>query len=219
MKFQYRPTLVLGLAVTSVAIGLRCRPAEGSTTKPAANPSSTQAAHTSTTTHKPAVRTAHHRRAASSKAGTSKAKSVSAHKTPIAARRGKGRKAKPRRSTAYTRLARMQMDPGRVESIQQALIDAGEFHGTPTGQWDSATRDAMAHYQAANGFGVTGLPDAKSLMKLGLGPHPLPPELNKAPAAVTQPNTPSASATPGPAPQTDKPASDPATPSTTPPEQ
>jgi Putative peptidoglycan binding domain len=88
-------------------------------------------------------------------------------------------KAVAQRSTAYTRLAHMQMDPARVENIQQALIDAGDLHGTPTGRWDAATREAMARYQTANGFGVTGLPDAKSLMKLGLGPHPLPAQLDK----------------------------------------
>jgi Putative peptidoglycan binding domain len=92
-------------------------------------------------------------------------------------------KAVAKRSTAYTRLARMQMDPARVENIQQALIGAGELHGAPTGRWDEATREAMARYQTANGFGATGLPDAKSLMKLGLGPHPLPPQLDKSKAS------------------------------------
>jgi peptidoglycan hydrolase-like protein with peptidoglycan-binding domain len=105
----------------------------------------------------------------------------------------------------------MQMDPGRVESIQQALISAGAFHGSPTGRWDSETHDAMARYQAANGFGVTGLPDAKSLMKLGLGPHPLPPALNKSQAPGAEPE-----AAPGnvPPPGADSPASVPAPPST-----
>jgi hypothetical protein len=32
----------------------------------------------------------------------------------------------------------------------------------------------MQQYQQANGFGSTGLPDSRSLMKMGLGPHPLP---------------------------------------------
>lgn len=93
-----------------------------------------------------------------------------------------------RRPNAYQRLAKMQMDPGRVESIQRALSEAGVYQGSPTGQWDSETRDAMARYQAQNGFGVTGLPDAKSLMKLGLGPHPLPAELDKKRASNIQPS-------------------------------
>lgn len=36
----------------------------------------------------------------------------------------------------------------------------------------------MRLYQQKNGFQATGLPDAKSLMKMGLGPHPLPPQLD-----------------------------------------
>lgn len=87
-------------------------------------------------------------------------------------------KAARRPSTVHDRLAHMQVAPERVEQIQQALITAGDLHGTPTGLWDAETRDAMSRYQAENGFGVTGLPDAKSLMKLGLGPHPLPESLN-----------------------------------------
>jgi peptidoglycan hydrolase-like protein with peptidoglycan-binding domain len=90
----------------------------------------------------------------------------------------------------------MQMDPGRVENIQQALINAGELHGTPTGRWDAATRDAMARYQTANGFGATGLPDAKSLMKLGLGPHPLPAQLDKNKTPPASPSTGDAAAVP-----------------------
>jgi hypothetical protein len=36
----------------------------------------------------------------------------------------------------------------------------------------------MRRYQADRGFPVTGLPEAKSLMKLGLGPHALPEALD-----------------------------------------
>lgn len=215
MKFHHRPAFVLSLAVISVVIGLRCRPAEASTTKPAAKHPPAHSAHTSATKHKAGIQAVHHRRVSSSKAETTKARPFGAHKASVVARRGKGRKAKPRRSTAYTRLARMQMDPARVESIQQALISAGEFHGEPTGQWDSATRGAMARYQAANGFGVTGLPDAKSLMKLGLGPHPLPPELNAtraAPASHPDASPASAMSDQSVAPS-DKPAPTPADPS------
>ena len=71
----------------------------------------------------------------------------------------------------------MRLGSGRVGEIQSALAHAGYYQGEPTGSWDDRTRDAMRHYQTANGFGATGLPDAKSIMKLGLGPHPLPEEL------------------------------------------
>lgn len=143
------------------------------------------------TVHSTVSRSAHKRTRPKSAATSS------TRKTPASARKGKRRAAhaKPVRSTAYTRLARMQMDPARVESIQQALIGAGAFHGSPSGRWDSETHDAMARYQAANGFGVTGLPDAKSLMKLGLGPHALPSELSKTPrtASPIDPATPATS--------------------------
>ena len=99
---------------------------------------------------------------------------------------------KSRRPNAYQRLAKMQIDPSRVQNIQRALSEAGAYHGSPTGQWDAETRDAMTRYQTQNGFGVTGLPDAKSLMKLGLGPHPLPAELDKRRAANLPPNPASA---------------------------
>ena len=74
----------------------------------------------------------------------------------------------------------MQPQPGRVEEIQEKLVEAGYLEGEPTGRWDEPTRLAMSRYQAANRFPVTGLPDAKSLMKMGLGPHPLPAALNRA---------------------------------------
>lgn len=103
--------------------------------------------------------------------------------------------AKRYRSTA--RYARREpateISPQRAEQIQEALVQAGDLHETPTGHWDTETREAMKQYQSSNGFQPTGLPDAKSLMKLGLGPHPLPADLD--PKAVTQPS--SANAQPG----------------------
>lgn len=68
------------------------------------------------------------------------------------------------------------MQPERVAEIQRALTQAAYLNQEPTGKWDDATRDAMRRYQADHGFPTTGLPEAKTLMKLGLGPHPLPPE-------------------------------------------
>lgn len=78
-----------------------------------------------------------------------------------------------RRITPHT-----EIQPGRAGQIQQALIEAGDLHGQPTGQWDAQTRAAMKLYQKQNGFATTGLPDAKSLMKMGLGPHPLPTQVD-----------------------------------------
>ncbi len=95
----------------------------------------------------------------------------------------------------------MRPDPGRIAEIQQALIREGYLKQEATGKWDDATRAAMRAFQQANGFQVTGLPEAKALMKLGLGPHPLPEEADpsvvgsarSAPPAATSSGTASAS--------------------------
>jgi peptidoglycan hydrolase-like protein with peptidoglycan-binding domain len=75
-----------------------------------------------------------------------------------------------------------------VKEIQEALVREGYLQGEPTGQWDSHTHDAMQRYQTVHGFPSSGLPEAKSLMKLGLGSHPLPPELDRGSARVAVPN-------------------------------
>ena len=80
-----------------------------------------------------------------------------------------------KRSPALRRQqAPLHPEPDRIQEIQQALAQAGYLNEQPNGRWDDQTRDAMRRYQTANGLPVTGLPEAKSLMKLGLGPHPLP---------------------------------------------
>lgn len=96
----------------------------------------------------------------------------------------KGKRRLPR--TSRQRLALLHLDPQRVDEIQQALIREGALSGPPTGVWDQTTKDAMRHYQAENGFAETGLPDAKSLMKLGLGPHPLPDDIQAGAASAGQ---------------------------------
>jgi peptidoglycan hydrolase-like protein with peptidoglycan-binding domain len=72
----------------------------------------------------------------------------------------------------------MRPEPERIQEIQQALVQAGYLNAQPNGRWDDQTREAMRRYQADHGFPVTGLPEAKSLMKLGLGPHPLPADVD-----------------------------------------
>ena len=81
------------------------------------------------------------------------------------------------------RLAHLHLEPARVEEIQRALMQAGYMDEEPGGQWDARTREAMRRFQADHGFPATGLPEAKSLMKLGLGPHALPAELDPSAAA------------------------------------
>jgi peptidoglycan hydrolase-like protein with peptidoglycan-binding domain len=72
----------------------------------------------------------------------------------------------------------LRPEPERIQEIQQALVQVGYLNALPNGRWDDQTREAMRRYQADHGFPVTGLPEAKSLMKLGLGPHPLPADLD-----------------------------------------
>jgi len=81
-------------------------------------------------------------------------------------------------AAARRRRSMMRPESERIGEIQQALVKSGYLSAEPSGRWDDQTREAMRRYQADNGFPVTGLPEAKSLMKLGLGPHPLPPELD-----------------------------------------
>ena len=113
------------------------------------------------------------------------------------------------------RRSMMRPESDRIGEIQQALVKSGYLSAEPTGRWDDQTREAMRRYQADNGFPVTGLPEAKSLMKLGLGPHPLPPDLdtsNVAKAGATgnaaaTSNAPAESPTPNPQPSSPPPAS------------
>lgn len=120
----------------------------------------------------------------SSKGQTSKA-NKSATKSHTASKHSKSKTTKSNANSNRSdqrRRAAMRPEPQRVQEIQRGLIEAGELHQEPTGRWDDSTRDAMKRYQQAHGFPVTGLPDAKSLMKMGLGAHPLPPDVETAAA-------------------------------------
>ena len=81
----------------------------------------------------------------------------------------------------------LRLAPERVQEIQQALIRDGYLEGDASGEWDTHTRDAMLRYQTMHGFPPTGLPEAKSLRMLGLGPLPLPPELDPGEVGVATP--------------------------------
>ncbi len=100
------------------------------------------------------------------------------------------KKRRYRREGSKTRLARLKLDPARASEIQQALIARGYLNQQPNGVWDDSTRSAMRRFQEEHQFPTTGLPEAKSLMKLGLGPHPLPDELDPAALARAQASPP-----------------------------
>lgn len=72
-----------------------------------------------------------------------------------------------------------KIDSQRARQIQEALIREHYLSGTASGIWDSATQEAMERYQADNGWQSKTSPDARALIKLGLGPdheHLLNPE-------------------------------------------
>ncbi|MGH9470293.1 MAG: peptidoglycan-binding domain-containing protein [Terriglobia bacterium] len=142
---------------------------------------------------KPARKTAQTHRSVKRSATASKT-----HRTSSVRHRRHSRTAHSRRYThrrsrrvPTRRAAGLEIPAARATEIQHALIQAGDLQGQPTGRWDTETRDAMKRYQQANGFATTGLPDAKSLMKMGLGPHPLPgdvdPMAQARPAAAPPP--------------------------------
>lgn len=110
------------------------------------------------------------------RSSTAKKPAVKSSKTPAPRKSSYSRR--PRSQPFRYRLARLKLQPERITEIQGALAQAGYLNQEPNGKWDDPTRDSMRRFQAANGFPSTGLPEAKSLMKLGLGPHPLPEELD-----------------------------------------
>jgi len=115
----------------------------------------------------------------------SSARAATVNKGTVSRRSSARRRVASRPVRSRQRLARLRLEPSRVKEIQQALGKAGYLKQEPSGNWDGVTRDAMRRYQADHGFPTTGMPEAKSLLKLGLGPHPLPPEVD--PTAQAQP--------------------------------
>ncbi len=62
------------------------------------------------------------------------------------------------------------IDPQRAAEIQAALIREHYLKGNATGAWDAQTQAAMQKFQADNGWQTKSTPDARALIKLGLGP-------------------------------------------------
>ena len=65
-----------------------------------------------------------------------------------------------------------EIDPQRASQIQAALIRENYMSGSPSGQWDSTTEQAMLKFQADHGWQTRLTPDSRALIKLGLGPNP-----------------------------------------------
>jgi hypothetical protein len=115
-------------------------------------------------------------------------------------------KSKKSRKSAANRHARGQqrIDPQRTLEIQEALIREHYLDGKPTGVWNDATQRAMQRFQADNNWQSKTTPDARALIKLGLGPdheHLLNPDS----AMTSQSQSPRSISTPASTPPTGKP--------------
>jgi hypothetical protein len=116
--------------------------------------------------------------------------STSPHSSSKSASTAAQSKSKRSRKSAASRRLRGQqkIDRQRALEIQEALIREHYLTGKPTGVWNDATQQAMQRYQSDNNWQSKTTPDARALIKLGLGPdhqHLLNPES----AMTSQPQT------------------------------
>ena len=116
--------------------------------------------------------------ASSSHASTSSHTKTKSTHTSAHSSTGKSKKSRKSASKGHTH-GQQKIDSKRTEEIQEALIREHYLDGKPTGVWNDATQQAMQKYQADNNWQSKTTPDARALIKLGLGPdhdHLLNPE-------------------------------------------
>lgn len=85
-------------------------------------------------------------------------------------RRSSGKSSRRRGRSARVR-GQQAIQPERVREIQEALIREHYLTGEPTGVWDAATKNALVKFQLDNGWQSKVVPDARALIRLGLGPN------------------------------------------------
>jgi hypothetical protein len=124
---------------------------------------------TTSTTVRP--KTATHTKSHTSAAGSS-ASHRSGGKTSASARKAgkKSRRNVSARSKGQQKKGQQKIDGERAQQIQTALIREHYMDGEPSGVWDDSTQQAMQRYQADHGWQSKTTPDARALIKLGLGP-------------------------------------------------
>ncbi|MDP9267740.1 MAG: peptidoglycan-binding protein [Acidobacteriota bacterium] len=71
---------------------------------------------------------------------------------------------------AWKRHGQQGIKEDRTRAIQSALIRERYLDGDVNGVWDTRTQAAMQRFQSDNGWQSKVLPDARALIKLGLGP-------------------------------------------------
>jgi Putative peptidoglycan binding domain len=119
-----------------------------------------------------------------STSAAAKPKSTTTHSTASKSKKSK----KSSKATAKHTHGQQKIDSQRTLQIQEALIREHYLDGKPTGVWNQETEQAMQRYQADNNWQSKTTPDARALIKLGLGPdheHLLNPES----AMTSQPQT------------------------------
>ncbi len=110
-----------------------------------------------------------------SHASTKGSKSIRTSARSTASKSKKSRKS----ATARRPHGQQEIDAQRTLEIQEALIREHYLDGEASGTWNAATEQAMQRYQADNNWQSKTTPDARALIKLGLGPdheHLLNPE-------------------------------------------
>lgn len=146
------------VSVALLAATLSSAQDSNTNSSPATQPASKPVSHSHTST--------------SSHSKSSKSTGTSAHSS--------GSKSKKSRKSASKRThGQQKIDSKRTLEIQEALIREHYLDGKPTGVWNDATQQAMQRYQADNNWQSKTTPDARALIKLGLGPdhdHLLNPE-------------------------------------------
>ena len=81
-----------------------------------------------------------------------------------------GKHSRRARRGAWRRRGQQAIDEQRIRQIQEALVREKYLTSEPTGAWDDRSRQAMMKYQQDNGWQAKVIPDARALIKLGLGP-------------------------------------------------
>jgi Putative peptidoglycan binding domain len=112
--------------------------------------------------------------------------------TSATTKRATTHKGKKTRRTASRPRGQQKIDSQRALEIQEALIREHYLTGKPTGVWNDETQQAMQRYQADNNWQSKTTPDARALIKLGLGPdhqHLLNPESAMTSQPVSQSTT------------------------------
>jgi hypothetical protein len=92
------------------------------------------------------------------------------HRAPTSGHAGVTSSKKGKRSQVSRVRGQRTIDSDRASEIQTALIHQNYLSGSPSGQWDSHTQEAMRQYQLDHGWQTKLTPDSRALIKLGLGP-------------------------------------------------